>query len=72
MTDETNTDNKMEIAHVLIMDLVGYSTLLLDEQKRVLGELKFASSATAFDFVSLKRRSSPPADRGRHGAGILR
>jgi TolB-like protein/Tfp pilus assembly protein PilF len=39
MTGEAGLDPKMEIAHVLNMDVVEYSTLLITEQMRVLGEL---------------------------------
>ena len=39
MTLEAGLDPKMEIAHVLNMDLVEYSTLLITEQTRVLREM---------------------------------
>jgi TolB-like protein/thioredoxin-like negative regulator of GroEL len=39
MTLEAESEAKMEIAHVLNMDLVAYSTLLITEQTRVLAEL---------------------------------
>ena len=32
-------DSRLEIAHVLAMDLIGYSKLLIDEQSRLIGEL---------------------------------
>lgn len=38
MTD-AQSDPKVEIAHVLTMDVVGYSTLLINEQSRVLADL---------------------------------
>jgi hypothetical protein len=34
------SDPKVEIAHVLTMDVVEYSTLLITEQSRVMAELK--------------------------------
>ena len=39
MTPETESHPKLEIAHVLTMDVVGYSTLLINEQSRVLADL---------------------------------
>src|SRR5437773_1970791 len=39
MTPHPEPDPKLEIAHVLTMDMVGYSTLLITEQSRVLAEL---------------------------------
>lgn len=39
MTPEAESDPKVEIAHVLNMDVVAYSTLLITEQSRVMAEL---------------------------------
>ncbi len=39
MSDEEKTDLRLEIAHVLFMDIVGYSKLLIDEQREALHEL---------------------------------
>jgi TolB-like protein/class 3 adenylate cyclase len=39
MPSEPESDPKLEIAHVLTMDVVGYSTLLINEQSRVLADL---------------------------------
>jgi hypothetical protein len=39
MTLQSESDPKLEIAHVLTMDVVGYSTLLINEQSRVLADL---------------------------------
>src|SRR5437868_14087308 len=36
---EAQPDLQLEIAHVLFMDVVGYSKLLIDEQREVLHEL---------------------------------
>jgi hypothetical protein len=41
---------KLEMAHVLFMDIVAYSTLPMDEQNRCLSELQQAVRATA-EFV---------------------
>ena len=39
MSSDSPSDSKLEIAHVLAMDLVGYSTLLINKQSRVLADL---------------------------------
>src|SRR5207248_9176093 len=39
MSSDRPSDPKLEIAHVLAMDVVGYSTLLINEQSRVLADL---------------------------------
>src|SRR5213596_4115139 len=39
MTDESKTKSRLEIAHVLFMDIVDYSKLLTDEQSEALQEL---------------------------------
>ena len=39
MADEQKTKLRLEIAHVLFMDIVGYSKLLIDEQSEALQEL---------------------------------
>jgi hypothetical protein len=39
MTDEQQTKLRLEIAHVLFIDIVGYSKLLIDEQSEALHEL---------------------------------
>src|SRR5438309_386361 len=39
MSDEQKTQLRLEIAHVLFIDLVGYSKLLIDEQSETLHEL---------------------------------
>ena len=39
MSSDSPSDSKLEIAHVLTMDVVGYSTLLINEQSRVLADL---------------------------------
>jgi TolB-like protein/Tfp pilus assembly protein PilF len=39
MSSDSPSDSKLEIAHVLAMDVVGYSTLLINEQSRVLADL---------------------------------
>jgi hypothetical protein len=39
MPDEYKAKERLEIAHVLFMDIVGYSKLLTDEQSEALHEL---------------------------------
>src|ERR1700751_154542 len=39
MADEQKTKLRLEIAHVLFIDIVGYSKLLTDEQSEALQEL---------------------------------
>src|SRR5947207_54006 len=39
MSSDNPSDSKLEIAHVLAMDVVGYSTLLINKQSRVLADL---------------------------------
>src|SRR5437660_1848427 len=39
MADKSKTKSRLEIAHVLFMDIVGYSKLLTDEQSEALQEL---------------------------------
>src|SRR5262249_48366412 len=39
MSEQDKTKQRLEIAHVLFMDIVGYSKLLTDEQSEALQEL---------------------------------
>jgi len=39
MSTEDSPDEKLEIGHVLFIDIVGYSKLLIEEQKERLGQL---------------------------------
>src|SRR6267154_299383 len=39
MSAELPTDGELEIGHVLFMDVVGYSKLLVNEQREILREL---------------------------------
>src|SRR5947208_16531027 len=40
MTPEVETESELEIAHVLFIDTVGYSKLLINEQREVFDALK--------------------------------
>jgi hypothetical protein len=46
MADEQKAKLRLEIAHVLFIDIVGYSKLLLKQQSEVLRELNQIVSAT--------------------------
>ena len=77
MSAEMGSHRRLEIAHVLLVDIVGYSKLLLNEQSQVLDELnavvrsneqvRLAQDAGALlrlptgDGVALIFRSSPEA-----------
>jgi len=47
MPTETGPDLELDIAHVLFVDVVGYSKLLSDEQRIVLDELNHIIRSTA-------------------------
>ncbi len=47
MFAESSSDLKFEIGHILFIDIVGYSKLLLDEQKEQLRQLTDIVLATA-------------------------
>src|SRR3569833_3256256 len=49
MSTEARPNLQLEIAHVLFMDVVGYSKLLIDEQRELLDELnKIVRNTRAF------------------------
>src|SRR5947207_12262934 len=47
MSTEDSPDEKLEIGHVLFIDIVGYSKLLIEEQKERLGQLTSIVLGTA-------------------------
>ena len=47
MPSDAPSDPKVEIAHVLTMDVVEYSTLLITEQSRIMAELKRVVRSTS-------------------------
>jgi hypothetical protein len=47
MPPELSADSKFEIGHVLFLDIVGYSKLLIEEQKERLGQLTAIVLGTA-------------------------
>ena len=73
MADEQKTKLRLEIAHVLFLDIVGYSKLLIDEQSEALQELNqlvrnHGSSARS----GSSRPAHYPAYRRWHGIGLYR
>lgn len=57
MATESTPDLKAEIGHVLFVDLVGYSKLLINQQSELLENLK-TSSATRRRSGWLKRKEN--------------
>jgi len=51
MAPEAESDKKLEIGHVLTMDVVEYSTLLITEQTRLMAELTSLAKSTARLFL---------------------
>ena len=47
MAADVEPDSKLKIAHVLNMDIVGYSTLLITEQSQIMSELTHIVRSTA-------------------------
>jgi hypothetical protein len=65
MTPEFHSDPKLEIAHVLTMGVVEYSTLLITEQTRIMAELTRIVKGTArFRRAEAERKliRVPPGD----------
>src|SRR5437588_873114 len=61
MSGETNRDLKLEIAHVLFIDIVGYSKLLHNEQFRAADAVGALLRLPTGDGVALIFRNSPEA-----------
>src|SRR5207302_9360143 len=47
MAEEENTKVRLEIAHVLFIDIIGYSKLSIDDQRRAIERLNDAVQSTA-------------------------
>ena len=72
MADEHKA-KRLEIAHVLFMDIVGYSKLLTDEQSEALQELnQIVRSTEAAREAEAAGAAYRFADRRWHGAGFYR
>ena len=68
MSDDQKTKLRLEIAHVLFIDIVGYSKLLIDEQSEALEELNHvvrnteaARKAEAAGVPNLQKSEMPKA-----------
>ncbi len=71
MTD-AKPDPKVEIAHVLTMDLVEYSTLLITEQTRIMADLTGIVRGTVrFQRAEAEGKLIRIPTGGRHGACLL-
>jgi hypothetical protein len=69
---EPTPDLQLEIAHILLMDLVGYSKLLVNEQIELPQELKqIVRSTECFRAAEARGRTHPGADRRWDGAHLL-
>jgi hypothetical protein len=66
MSAETDSHRRLEIAHVLFVDIVGYSKLLLNEQSQILDELNEVVRSTEQVRGTRRRRATAFAD-GRWG-----
>ena len=70
MASDTEDNLRFEIGHVLFLDLVGYSKLLIDEQKEHLRQLTDIVLATRRVTGGDERATGAPPDGGWHGAGL--
>jgi len=66
MSAETGSHRRLEIAHVLLVDIVGYSKLLLNEQSEILEELNEVVRSAEQVRLAGRRRAAAFAD-GRWG-----
>ena len=61
---EPTPDLQLEIAHLLLIDVVGYSKLLVNEQIELLQELKqIVRSTESFRAAEARGRTHPSTDR---------
>src|SRR4026207_2466888 len=79
MPSASSSDVKLEIGHVLFIDIVGYSKLLNEEQKERLSQLTEIAlttttvrGATDEQLVRLPAGEGPGPARGRGGEGAAR
>ena len=72
MAAEIKKDIELEIAHVLFVDIVGYSKLLINEQRRLLEVLnQMVRETEQFRTAEEKGRFDHHPRRRRDGAGFL-
>ncbi|HEV2096811.1 MAG TPA: hypothetical protein VGQ82_09940 [Chthoniobacterales bacterium] len=67
MVPERKPDLHLEIGHVLFIDIVGYSKLLINQQSELLGELNEIVSGTD-QFREAEAEDKLPPNRTRHRA----
>jgi hypothetical protein len=71
MTPEAEPDANVEIGHVLAMDAVDYSTLLITEQSRMIAELTRVVKETAIPPRGRRRKIDSRSDGRRDVACVL-
>ena len=73
MPTENRAGPELEIAHVLAMDVVGYSTLLIDNQSRLIAELtRLVRETPCFRAAEGGGKADSPPDRRRNGPRFFR
>ena len=70
MAPESENNLRLEIGHVLFIDLVGYSKLLIEEQKERLRQLTDIVLATAQVAKATERATRATADGRWDGVGL--
>ena len=71
MEDDEKTKPRLEIAHVLFIDIVGYSKLLTDEQSEALQELnQIVRNTEVVREAEGSGAADHLADRRRYGPGL--
>jgi hypothetical protein len=71
MTD-AQSDLKVEIGHVLMMDVVEYSTLLITEQSRIMSESQAdCAKHRSISGSPSRGQTRLRSDRGRNVAGVF-
>jgi hypothetical protein len=63
MPADSEADLRLEIGHVLLIDIVGYSKLLITEQRDQLQALNEIVKTPPVPFVGRKRRVGPGCHR---------
>ena len=72
MSEEPKEKLRLEIAHVLFIDIVGYSTHLTDEQQVLIDQLnQVVRNSAVFPDGGGGRSINQDPNRGRHGPDFL-
>ncbi len=72
MSAEVKKEIELEIAHVLFLDIVGYSKLSVNEQHARIEELnEIVRLSEQFRKAEAAQSPLKDPDRRRHGAGVL-